>query len=52
TAITVVPEYRCISLARKMISLLELVSYKNCRGFFMNLYVQCNNLVAVELYEG
>jgi N-terminal acetyltransferase B complex catalytic subunit len=52
TAITVAPEYRRLSLARKMMTLLELVSDEIYRGFFVDLYVRCNNIVAVEMYEG
>ncbi|KAJ3731627.1 N-acetyltransferase [Lentinula guzmanii] len=52
TAITVAPEYRRLSLARKMMSLLELVSDETYRGFFVDLYVRCNNFIAIEMYEG
>ncbi|KAE9391399.1 acyl-CoA N-acyltransferase [Gymnopus androsaceus JB14] len=52
TAITVAPEYRRLSLARKMMSLLELVSDEIYRGFFVDLYVRCNNFVAIDMYEG
>ncbi|KAF5367206.1 hypothetical protein D9757_012219 [Collybiopsis confluens] len=52
TAITVAPEYRRLSLARKMMNLLELVSNDIYRGFFVDLFVRCNNLVAIEMYEG
>ncbi|KAF8829439.1 hypothetical protein HHX47_DHR3000990 [Lentinula edodes] len=52
TAITVAPEYRRLSLARKMMSLLELVSDESYRGFFVDLYVRCNNAVAIQMYEG
>ncbi|GAW03149.1 acyl- N-acyltransferase [Lentinula edodes] len=52
TAITVAPEYRRLSLARKMMSLLELVSDETYRGFFVDLYVRCNNFVAIDMYEG
>jgi len=52
TAITVAPEYRRLSLARKMMSLLELVSDQIYKGFFVDLYVRCTNTVAIEMYEG
>ncbi|KIY71090.1 N-acetyltransferase [Cylindrobasidium torrendii FP15055 ss-10] len=52
TAISVAPEYRRLSLARKMMGLLEFVSDQNYRGFFVDLYVRCTNQVAIELYEG
>jgi N-terminal acetyltransferase B complex catalytic subunit len=51
TAITVAPEYRRLGLARKMMDLLELVS-DSYRGFFVDLYVRCNNKLAIEMYEG
>ncbi|KII88191.1 hypothetical protein PLICRDRAFT_110386 [Plicaturopsis crispa FD-325 SS-3] len=52
TAITVAPEYRRLSLARKMMSLLELVSDQIYKGFFVDLYVRCTNQVAIGMYEG
>ncbi|KAE9387135.1 N-acetyltransferase [Gymnopus androsaceus JB14] len=52
TVLTVAPEYRRLYLARKMITLLELVSDETYRGFFVDLYVRCNNIVAIEMYEG
>jgi len=52
TALTVAPEYRRLSLARKMIGVLELVSDVSYRGFFVDLYVRCNNTVAIGMYEG
>lgn len=52
TALTVAPEYRRLSLARKMMSLLEMVSDEIYRGFFVDLYVRCNNFVAINMYEG
>jgi len=52
TAITVAPEYRRLSLGRKMMNLLELVSDATYHGFFVDLYVRCNNQVAIGMYEG
>lgn len=52
TAITVAPEYRRLSLARKMMSFLERVSDETYKGFFVDLYVRCANVVAIEMYEG
>ncbi|KAF5327756.1 hypothetical protein D9619_004732 [Psilocybe cf. subviscida] len=52
TAITVAPEYRRLSLARKMMIFLEQVSDQTYKGFFVDLYVRCTNVVAIELYEG
>ncbi|THH31502.1 hypothetical protein EUX98_g2687 [Antrodiella citrinella] len=51
TALTVAPEYRRLSLARKMMNLLEHVSDDNYRGFFVDLYVRCANAVAIGMYE-
>ncbi|KAF9462693.1 N-acetyltransferase [Collybia nuda] len=52
TAITVAPEYRRLSLARKMMTLLEMVSDETYKGFFVDLYVRCANTVAINMYEG
>jgi N-terminal acetyltransferase B complex catalytic subunit len=52
TAITVAPEYRRLSLAKKMMSLLEHVSDKTYRGYFVDLYVRCTNTIAIDMYEG
>ncbi|KAG7093065.1 hypothetical protein E1B28_009357 [Marasmius oreades] len=51
TAITVAPEYRKLGLARKMMSLLELVSDETYHGFFVDLYVRCANIIAIDMYE-
>ena len=52
TALSVAPEYRRLSLARKMINLLEMVSDEIYKGFFVDLYVRCANTVAIGMYEG
>ncbi|KAJ7574677.1 N-acetyltransferase [Mycena floridula] len=52
TAITVAPEYRRLSLGRKMMNLLEMVSDQTYKGFFVDLYVRCTNNVAIDMYEG
>jgi N-terminal acetyltransferase B complex catalytic subunit len=52
TAITVAPEYRRLSLARKMVNLMEFVSDEIYKGFFVDLYVRCANDVALAMYEG
>jgi len=52
TALTVAPEYRRLSLARNLVSRLELVSDENYKGFFVDLYVRCNNALAINMYEG
>ncbi|KAH8074801.1 N-acetyltransferase [Cristinia sonorae] len=52
TALTVAPEYRRLSLASKMMDLLEHVSDSSYRGYFVDLYVRCTNSVAIKMYEG
>jgi N-terminal acetyltransferase B complex catalytic subunit len=52
TAVTVAPEYRRLSLARKMMMLLEQISDQVYRGYFVDLYVRCTNQVAIDMYEG
>lgn len=52
TALTVAPEYRRLSLARKMMNLLEMVSEAIYKAFFVDLYVRCANSVAISMYEG
>ena len=52
TALTVAPEYRRLSLARNMVSRLELVSDQHYKAFFVDLYVRCNNALAISMYEG
>lgn len=51
TAITVAPEYRRLGLAGKMMDLLERMSDEFYKGFFVDLYVRCNNTVAISMYE-
>ncbi|OCH85571.1 N-acetyltransferase [Obba rivulosa] len=52
TALTVAPEYRRLSLARKLVNSLEHVSDEAYRGFFVDLYVRCTNNTAINMYEG
>jgi hypothetical protein len=52
TALSVAPEYRRLSLARKMINVLEFVSDEIYKGLFVDLYVRCANSVAISMYEG
>lgn len=35
-----------------MVNCLELVSDENYKGFFVDLYVRCNNALAISMYEG
>lgn len=51
TAVTVAPEYRRLSIATRLINILELVSDDLYGGFFVDLYVRCNNRLAIEMYE-
>ncbi|KAF5323869.1 hypothetical protein D9611_008252 [Ephemerocybe angulata] len=52
TALTVAPEYRRLGLARKMMELLETVSDEVYKGYFVDLFVRCQNNVAINMYEG
>ncbi|KDQ14569.1 hypothetical protein BOTBODRAFT_346040 [Botryobasidium botryosum FD-172 SS1] len=52
TAITVAPEFRRLALARKMMNLLEKISDEVYHGYFVDLYVRCNNKIAIAMYEG
>lgn len=35
-----------------MMDLIELISNKVYNGYFVDLYVRCNNDVAIRMYEG
>ena len=35
-----------------MVGRLELVSDEHYKGFFVDLYVRCNNALAINMYEG
>ena len=52
TAITVAPEFRRLSVARRLMDLLERISDEVYRGYFVDLYVRCTNRVAIDMYEG
>ncbi|KAJ7073825.1 N-acetyltransferase [Mycena amicta] len=52
TALTVAPEYRRLGLARTLTALLEFVSEAVYHAFFIDLFVRCQNSVAIEMYEG
>ncbi len=52
TALTVAPEYRRLGLARKMMSVFEMVSDETYKAFFVDLYVRCANSLAISMYEG
>jgi Acetyltransferase (GNAT) family len=51
TALTVAPEYRRLGLARGMMHLLEHVSDTVYHGFFVDLFVRCQNALAIGMYE-
>jgi ribosomal protein S18 acetylase RimI-like enzyme len=52
TALSVAPEYRRLSLAKRLVSLLEDISDSVYQGFFVDLYVRPSNEMATGLYEG
>jgi N-terminal acetyltransferase B complex catalytic subunit len=52
TAVSVAPEYRRLSLARNMCQRLEFASDEIYKGYFVDLYVRCNNALAIKMYEG
>lgn len=52
TAVSVAPEYRRLSLARNMCQRLEFASDGIYKGYFVDLYVRCNNALAIKMYEG
>ncbi|KAG8769637.1 N-terminal acetyltransferase [Serendipita sp. 411] len=51
TALSIAPEYRRLSLAKKLTVLLEDVSDSVYRGYFVDLYVRPSNQIAVDMYE-
>ncbi|KAF7295680.1 N-acetyltransferase [Mycena indigotica] len=52
TALTIAPEYRRLGLARSLTTLLELVADAVYTGAFVDLFVRCQNQVAIDMYEG
>jgi len=52
TALTVAPEYRRLHLGQNMMHLLERISDKVYRGYFVDLYVRLSNIKAIGMYEG
>ncbi|KAN0060384.1 N-alpha-acetyltransferase 20 [Thecaphora frezii] len=52
TAITVAPEYRRLGLANGMMNLLEDVSDRVYKAWFVDLFVRPSNTNAVGMYEG
>ncbi|CCK68434.1 peptide alpha-N-acetyltransferase complex B subunit NAT3 KNAG_0A07820 [Huiozyma naganishii CBS 8797] len=52
TAVTVAPEFRRISLASRLCNTLESITDSSPRNVnFIDLFVKCNNALAVRLYE-
>ncbi|CAG8719195.1 7421_t:CDS:2, partial [Acaulospora colombiana] len=52
TALSIAPEYRRLSLAKRLTSLLEDISDSVYQGYFVDLYVRPSNKIAVNMYEG
>ncbi|PRW45665.1 N-alpha-acetyltransferase 20 [Chlorella sorokiniana] len=50
TAVTVAPPYRRLRLAEKLMGLLEDVTDKQHRGYFVDLFVRVSNAVAINMY--
>ncbi|KAL9647508.1 hypothetical protein ABK040_006868 [Willaertia magna] len=51
TALTVAPEYRRLGLAKKLMFLLEEITEKIHKAYFVDLFVRCSNRVAIGMYE-
>lgn len=52
TAVTVAPEFRRISLASKLCNTFESITDNNPHSVnFIDLFVKCNNHLAINLYE-
>ncbi|SNX86156.1 probable N-acetyltransferase 5 [Melanopsichium pennsylvanicum] len=51
TAITIAPEYRRLGLANGLMALLEDVSDRVYRAYFVDLFVRPSNTTAVTMYE-
>ncbi|KAF3650523.1 N-alpha-acetyltransferase 20 [Capsicum annuum] len=51
TAVTVAPEYRRQQLAKKLMNLLEDVSDKIDKAYFVDLFVRASNTPAIKMYE-
>ncbi|KAL0485708.1 Naa20 [Acrasis kona] len=51
TALTVGPDYRRLGLAKNMMDLLEDITDEMHKGFFVDLFVRCSNVVAISMYE-
>ncbi|CED84983.1 acyl-n-acyltransferase [Phaffia rhodozyma] len=52
SAVTVAPEFRRLSLASSFMTLLERASSSPTHdGYFVDLFVRCNNVIAIGMYE-
>ncbi|KAK4536418.1 hypothetical protein CDCA_CDCA08G2443 [Cyanidium caldarium] len=51
SAVTVAPEYRRIGLARRLMDFLELITDREVRGYFVDLFVRTSNVAAMEMYR-
>ncbi|XP_038896854.1 N-terminal acetyltransferase B complex catalytic subunit NAA20 isoform X1 [Benincasa hispida] len=51
TAVTVAPEYRRQQLAKKLMNLLEDISDKVDKAYFVDLFVRASNTPAIKMYE-
>ncbi|XP_072991981.1 N-terminal acetyltransferase B complex catalytic subunit NAA20 isoform X1 [Typha latifolia] len=51
TAVTVAPEYRRQKLANKLMNLLEEISDKMDKAYFVDLFVRASNMPAIKMYE-
>ncbi|KAG2103939.1 hypothetical protein BD769DRAFT_1367181 [Suillus cothurnatus] len=52
TAVSVAPEYRRLSLAAKHVPASRIRLRRDIQGYFVDLYVRCNNALAIKMYEG
>ncbi|TXG63660.1 hypothetical protein EZV62_010654 [Acer yangbiense] len=51
TAVTVSPEYRRQQLAKKLMNLLEDISDKIDKAYFVDIFVRASNTPAIKMYE-
>ncbi|KAG6470771.1 hypothetical protein ZIOFF_071849 [Zingiber officinale] len=51
TAVTVAPQYRRQQLAKKLMHLLENISDKMDKAYFVDLFVRASNMPAIKMYE-
>lgn len=51
TALTVAPEYRRLGLAKKLMFLLEEITDKIHKAYFVDLFVRVSNRIAIGMYE-